>query len=107
MSKQKVVYLAGAIHNDPNYQQKFARVAGQLKEQGYIVLNPAKLPEGMSQTQYMRICMAMLDSADCVLLLPDWGRSEGAQLEARYCGYVGKTAYLSVDALFKLEGVKT
>ena len=38
----------------------------------------------------MRICMAMIDSADIVALLDGWELSQGARLEAEYCRYIGK-----------------
>ena len=38
----------------------------------------------------MRICFAMLESADTAAFLPDWEDSHGAQLEKHWCEYVGK-----------------
>lgn len=38
----------------------------------------------------MRICFAMVDSADCVVLLPNANESEGAMLEKNYAEYIGK-----------------
>lgn len=38
----------------------------------------------------MRICFAMLESADTAAFLPDWEDSPGAQLEKHWCEYVGK-----------------
>ena len=88
------VYIAGKITGDGNYREKFRKFAEQLSGYtGDIVLTPAELPEGMSRADYMRICFAMIDTADCVVLLPDWTDSPGARLEAEYCLYTGKRVY--------------
>ena len=84
------VYIAGRITGDPRYREKFAEAEAALREVGHIPLNPAVLPEGMEKADYMRICTAMLDSADTISLLSDWTASPGAQLELHYADYVGK-----------------
>ena len=84
------VYIAGRITGDQRYREKFAEAEAALREVGHIPLNPAVLPEGMEKEDYMRICTAMLDSADAIGLLGDWTSSPGAQLEMHYADYVGK-----------------
>lgn len=84
------VYIAGKITGDERYGEKFRRAEEALRAKGHRVLNPAVLPEGMSAGDYMRICFAMIDCADVVMFLPDWGQSGGALLESAYCRYVGK-----------------
>lgn len=84
------VYIAGKITGDWQYREKFERAAELLRREGHVVLNPAVLPEGMSAADYMRICFAMIDVADRVVLLPDWSESQGARLEKEYCRYIGK-----------------
>lgn len=84
------VYIAGRITGDPRYREKFAEAEAALRGEGHIPLNPAVLPEGMEKDDYMRICTAMLDSADAIGLLGDWTSSPGAQLEMHYADYVGK-----------------
>lgn len=69
---------------------KFAQAERELMRKGCAVLNPASLPDGMKQDDYMRIRMAMLDCADIVMLLPDWKESRGANLEVLYAERVGK-----------------
>jgi hypothetical protein len=71
------VYIAGRITGDPRYREKFAEAEAALREVGHIPLNPAVLPEGMEAEDYMRICTAMLDSADAIGLLGDWTDSPG------------------------------
>ena len=84
------IYIAGKITGDPNYKEKFSAEAEKLERAGNIVLNPATLPEGMKPEDYMRICFAMIDSADIVSFLPDAEESEGARLEKEYCKYIKK-----------------
>lgn len=85
------VYLAGKITGDPNYREKFAEAAKKLEERaGVTVISPAVTPEGLKKADYMRICFAMLESADTAAFLPDWEDSPGAQLEKHWCEYVGK-----------------
>lgn len=83
-------YIAGKIAGDPNYKEKFERAEQYMKQFGMIVLNPACLPGDMAKADYMRICFAMIDSADTVVLLDDWQGSPGARLEKAYCDYIGK-----------------
>ena len=76
-----IVYLAGKITGDKNYRKKFARAAAALERQGYIVLNPASLPDGLSYEAYMRIGHSMMYEACIICFLPDWADSPGAQRE--------------------------
>ena len=84
------IYIAGKITGDPDYKQKFARAQEQLEEGGHIVLNPALLPQKLRQQDYLRICLAMLESADMVAFLPDFEESQGALIERDWCSYTNK-----------------
>lgn len=90
MNNPKVVYISGPITNVKNYWEAFEQAEEDLAGLGYIALNPAKLPQGMTNSQYMRTCFAMIDSADAVLFLEGWRKSSGANLEAAYCEYTEK-----------------
>ena len=95
-------YIAGKITGDPDYWHKFQRAQEDLEDQGFTVINPAELPEGMRPADYMRICMAMMDSADIVAFLPDYAQSRGAQLEWAWCQYVSKqTMYLEQMSFYR------
>ena len=96
------IYIAGKITGDPDYKAKFAIAEKILREDGAVVLSPAYLPEGMSAADYMRICFAMIDTADVVAFLPDYSKSAGAQLEYQYCLYTEKP----IRYLFE-QGTKT
>lgn len=103
MESKKVVYIAGPITGVENYREAFNLAASDLEALGYIVLNPSVLPAGMTNAQYMRICISMLDCADAVLLLPGWSYSPGATLEDDYAQYKGlpRLAYRDTHPLGK------
>lgn len=84
------IYLAGRITGNPNYKAEFGVAERYYKDRGYIVMNPARLPDDMEYSDYARICAAMIDSADAVLLMPDWEMSPGARLEKAYADYIRK-----------------
>lgn len=102
---KKVIYIAGPITGVLDYQRKFNQVENELIVAGYTVLNPSKLPQGLSYEQYARIDFAMIDAADAVVLLPKCEESQGARLEVDYCRYTGKTVYLSAKALISHDSI--
>ena len=97
--RKKVIYISGPITGKANYQKDFERAEAELRSRGCTVLNPAKLPEDLTKAEYMRINFAAIDSADAVLLLPDWCTSPGASLEWMYCEYIGKPCSEDYDKI--------
>lgn len=84
------VYIAGKITGDKDFKEKFALHKQQLTTIGYDVLSPADLPDGLTQAEYMRLCFAMIEMSDIVILLDDYINSPGALLELEFCKYIGK-----------------
>ena len=72
MKNVKAIYIAGKITGYPQYKEKFQRAEETLKGWGYVVLNPAVLPAGLTQEEYMHICYAMIDVAETVFFLNNW-----------------------------------
>ncbi len=84
------VYIAGKITGNENYRAEFAEAEEKPRELGHIPLNPSVLPEGLEKADYMRICLAMLDSADAIAPLRSWTRSDGAAIEMSLARYTDK-----------------
>ena len=103
--RKTVIYISGPITGVRHYWEAFEAAEDELSAAGFTPLSPARLPGGMSTSQYMRICFAMIDSADAVLMLPGWEASKGASLERQYCLYTDKTVFASMEALRWSEGV--
>lgn len=91
MHRQTIVYLSGKMRGLPDYGRKtFNFVAKNLETLGYQVINPALLPTGLRNEDYMPICTAMIDACDIVVLIDGWESSQGAKAEAMYADCQGK-----------------
>ncbi len=104
MDRKKIIYIAGPVTGVSKYWEPFEAAQDLLEAAGFIALSPTWQPKGMSNEQYMRICLAMIDSADGVLFLPGWGNSKGASLEWNYCEYIDKPHTQSITKLKEVLG---
>ena len=87
------VYIAGPM-SSPDYQKTFGEAAVRLEAEGYEVLNPAAaIPADADRPAAMRICLAMIDVADSMYFLPNWGNSMGCFVERAYGNYLGKRIF--------------
>lgn len=90
MEKKKIVFISGPMTGHKNYNREaFINAESKLLFLGYVPLNPARLPDGLTREAYMRIDQAMLKEADAIYLLPGWKGSSGASEEkalAEMCG---------------------
>lgn len=77
----KKVYLSGKITGDSNYRQKFNAMTEELLSYGYVVFNPAVLPDGFEYEDYMDLDLLILSRCDAIFLLRDWKSSPGAKRE--------------------------
>jgi len=80
----KKIYIAGKINGLLNFKEIFDKKKKELEDEGYVVLSPADLPNGMEYEDYMVICYAMIDVADAIYFLPNWVDSSGAKRERHY-----------------------
>lgn len=102
MERKKVIYISGPITGVPEYYKAFEAMEDDLRAMGYTPLSPSRLPQGMRRDQYMRICLAMIDSADAVIFLPGWENSRGARLERDYCFYTDKATFADLGFLMEV-----
>ena len=82
------IYISGAISNTDDFMERFAKAEKELTEQGYSVVNPAKvnaqLPEDTIYEEYMKMSFCMLDMCDGIYMLKCWKKSCGANREYGY-----------------------
>lgn len=98
----KKAYIAGKITGNNNYKDEFKKAEDKLKEQGYAVMNPSILNEGFEQTDYLHVCMAMIDVCEVVYFLPTWTDSKGAHLEMGYAKGIKKEIEFLEDSNIKI-----
>ena len=82
------IYISGAITGTDDYMERFAKAEKELTEQGYSVVNPAKvnaqLPEDTTYEEYMKMSFCMLDMCIAIFMLKGWKKSCGANREYGY-----------------------
>lgn len=84
------IYIAGPMSGLPELNRPaFHKAETELYGGGYTVLNPAKLPDGLTQPEYMDICLAMLRCVDIVYVLAGWETSAGARAELALAEKIG------------------
>ena len=91
------IYIAGAVSNDPDYINKFAKAEKELRAtfRGAVV-NPVRetqnvflFPEKEKWSTLMLYCLKLLSGCTHIYMLSDYYKSTGACIElewARKCG---------------------
>ena len=80
--KRGVIYIAGPMRGYKNLNLKaFFDAEKKLKKDGWVVINPAKNPPGMSLDAYVAIDIASIMACDAIFMLKGWKESTGAMAE--------------------------
>lgn len=86
----KAIYISGPMTGLPNFNRPaFFKAEKLLKAAGFVVLNPAVNPDGLSYAEYIRIDMAMLDACSFIYMLTGHENSKGARIELAYAQSIG------------------
>lgn len=81
----KRIYIAGPMTGYEDFnRESFHSAADCCVKNNAVALNPAILPDGLTQGQYMDICFAMIRAADAIYLLKGYEESKGAMAELAY-----------------------
>ncbi len=95
----KRIYISGKITNNPHYFKEFMAAERHLIRKGYdSIVNPARIglqfPADYSHPDYMKVCLAALETCEAIYLLSNYKNSIGALLEERKALQLGlKTIY--------------
>jgi hypothetical protein len=88
-----ILYLAGPMTGLPDYNHPaFHKAAQQLRQAGYQVISPAEngLDQDAPWLRHMRRDIAMMmDAAEAIATLPDFGSSRGARIETALAHRLG------------------
>lgn len=77
------VYIAGPTSGLPHFNRPaFHRAALNLAYEKHVALNPAILPDGLTEADYMAIGLKILQRTEAIYLLTSWQFSAG--LKARF-----------------------
>lgn len=96
-----MIYISGAITGTADYMERFNKAENKLANQGYDVVNPARinanLPTICTHEDYMKVCIAELSICDTIYLLKGYAYSEGALEELAYAINNDYTIILEVE----------
>ncbi len=98
MKKNDKLYLSGPMTGLPNFNfDEFNRVALELREDGYTVINPAENDGGDQSKPWAyylkKDLIQLLQDSNAIAVLPGWEKSEGASLEVHVAKKLGYPIY--------------
>jgi hypothetical protein len=99
----KSIYLSGPITGIEGYNKiEFENYEKHFSSQGYHVINPHKLTEGIDTTSwtwemFMTIDIPFLLLCAEVVVLPGWQNSKGARLEISNAFFLNKKLFYGLE----------
>jgi hypothetical protein len=117
-SKDKTYYLAGPMSNIPQFNYPaFHRIAGKLRDKGYVIESPAELDTPEQQEEALKSpdgdaskfvnktgitwgdtlakdVKLVSDVVDGIIAMPTWYKSKGARLEVFVANLCKKPVYM-------------
>lgn len=84
------VYISGAIKNNPNYREEFEMAEKNLRDKGFIPLNPCKTRahlSGASEKECLFAALALMREANIMVQISPIEISEGASIEQAVSKY--------------------
>lgn len=98
----KTIYISGKISglSKEEFKENFKKVEDRLSSIGYRVINPARIDiDKGSWEEYMEICLFLLEKADIIYMLDNYGDSKGAKQELERAKELGiLVMYQHLDA---------
>ena len=86
------VYISGAITDNPNYKEEFAKAEELLKMLGHEVVNPTRISgavEYFDYADFMITSLMLLKKCDTIYFLPSWTKSDGSKIEKKVAQKLG------------------
>ncbi len=93
---KEAMYISGPMTGLPGYNRAaFFAAEKRLAALGYVPINPAHIegPKDAPWAFWMRRALTYLLTCQCIVMLPGWRDSRGAQLEKLVAEALGMTVY--------------
>lgn len=91
------VYISGKITGTTDYEERFLEAEKNLKEKGYVPVNPVKMSRALldmvpdaSYDNFMEMDFALLCICDGIYMIDGWEDSNGAKREYERAKLMGK-----------------
>jgi nucleoside 2-deoxyribosyltransferase len=95
------IYISGPMTGIQDFNKEtFEDAEKILREAGFVVVNPHKLPEHTGQATweaFMRKDIRELCVCDAIVMLPGWHKSRGAKIEFMLAVELGLHLFHSVE----------